>query len=115
MAAPGDQNLIDFSFNGGMTFAAPLPGRDNDQAGIDFGVGHVSGRAAGLDQDQGLSRRGTETLFELTYQAQVTPWLQLQPDLQYVINPGAGLANPDDNLKRLQNEFVAGLRAITTF
>ncbi len=115
MAAPDTQNLIDFSFNGGVTIAAPLPGRDNDEAGLDIGVGHVSSRAAGLDRDQGLIVRGTETLLELTYQAALTPWLQLQPDVQYVINPGAGLSNPDHNSSRLQNELVAGVRAITTF
>jgi len=115
MAAPDTQNLIDFSFNGGVTIAAPLPGRDNDQAGLDIGVGHVSSRVAGLDRDQGLIVRGTETLLELTYQAALTPWLQLQPDIQYVINPGAGLSNPNDNSSRLHDELVAGVRAITTF
>jgi porin len=115
MGAPDDQNLIDFSLNGGFTLAAPLPGRDNDQAGIDLGIGRVSSRAAGLDRDHATIARGVETLVELTYQAQVTPWLQLQPDLQFVINPGAGLMNPDDDSRQLRNEFVAGIRAITTF
>jgi porin len=115
MAAPDDRNLIDFSVNGGVTLAAPLPGRDNDQAGLDFGLGQVSRRAADLDRDGGLPARGTEELLELTYQAQATPWLQLQPDIQYVINPGAGVANPDDDTARLGNELMAGIRAITTF
>jgi porin len=115
MAAPDAQNLIGFSFNGGFTLAAPLPGRDDDQAGIDAGVGRVSSRSAGLDRDQGTMVRGGETLVEMTYQAQVTPWLQLQPDLQYVVDPGAGLVNPDNNMRRLRNEFVAGVRAVTTF
>ena len=121
MGAPGAQNLISFSFNGGVTMTAPLPGRDNDQAGIDIGVAKVSGQAAGLDRDTGFFTgtpypvRGTEELIELTYQAQVTPWLQLQPDLQYVVNPGAGVQDPDDPTHLLRNEFVAGIRAITTF
>lgn len=115
MGAPDDHNLIDFSFNGGVTYAAPLPGRDNDQAGLDLGIGRVSSRAAALDRDQGTIARGVETLLELTYQAQVTPWLQLQPDLQYVINPGAGLLNPDNETSRLRNEIVAGVRAVSTF
>ncbi len=115
MVAPDDQNLIDFSFNGGVTLAAPLPGRDNDQAGIDAGMGHVSRRAAGLDQDERTIIRGTETLIELTYQAQAASWLQLQPDIQYIINPGGGLPNPYDEAQPLHDEFVAGVRAITTF
>jgi porin len=43
-----------------------------------------------------------ETTVELTYRAQVTPWLAVQPDLQYVINPGADPA--------LKNALVMGLR-----
>ena len=38
----------------------------------------------------GAPSQGSETVLEATYQAQVTGWLQVQPDFQYVINPGAG-------------------------
>jgi porin len=44
----------------------------------------------------------SETNIELTYRAEVTPWLTLQPDAQWVINPGADPA--------LKNAFVIGLR-----
>ncbi len=115
MGAPDTQNLIDFFFNGGVTLASPLPGRDNDQAGIDFGLGKVSSRAAGLDRDAGVTARGTEELIEVTYQAQVVPWLAVQPDVQYIVNPGAGVSDPDDPTHNLRNEFVAGVRAVTTF
>ncbi|HVE21662.1 MAG TPA: carbohydrate porin [Acidocella sp.] len=115
MGAPATQNLIDFSFNGGVTLAAPFPGRDNDQAGIDFGLGKVSGRAASLDCDEGVTVQGTEALIELTYQAQVTPWLILQPDLQYVVNPGGGVLDPADPTHNLRNELVVGTRAVVTF
>jgi porin len=121
MGAPDDQNLIDFSFNGGVTMTAPLPGRDNDQAGIDIGVGKVSNRTSDLDRDFAVFSnspypiRGTETLIELTYQAQVTPWLIMQPDLQYVFNPGGGVQDPNDSSEKLHNELIAGLRAIVTF
>jgi porin len=115
MGAPGDQNLIDFSFNGGVTMTAPLSGRDNDSAGLDMGLGQVSHRARNLDRDAGLPVRGTEALIELTYQAQITPWLILQPDLQYVVNPGGGLIDPGDPPSRLHNELIAGLRAVVTF
>lgn len=38
----------------------------------------------------------TEALVELTYRAQVTRWLVLQPDPQCVINPGGGMQGPND-------------------
>ncbi|HYP64689.1 MAG TPA: carbohydrate porin [Acidocella sp.] len=115
MGAPSVQNLVTFFFNGGVTMAAPFPGRDNDQAGIDFGIGKVSSRAADLDEASGAPRRGTEELFELTYQAQVFPWLVAQPDIQYVIDPGAGALNPNDPTRKLDNELVIGARVVTTF
>lgn len=100
MGAPANENLIDLAFNGGLTLTAPLPGRDADQAGINLGLGHVSSR---------IPQRGTETLLELTYQAQLTPWLSLQPDIQYILNPGANAS------QSLANEFVTGIRATTSF
>ena len=115
MGAPGGQNLIDFFFNGGVTLTAPLPGRDNDQAGIDFGIGRVSSQAADFDRDSGAPAQTTEELIELTYQAQVTGWLTVQPDLQYVINPGGGVLDPNDPTHKLRNEFIAGARAVLTF
>jgi carbohydrate-selective porin OprB len=39
----------------------------------------------------------------------------LQPDLQYIINPGAGILNNISSLGRVHNELVAGMRAVTTF
>ena len=115
MGAPDTQNFIDFFFNGGVTMAAPLPGRDNDQAGIDFGLGKVSSRTAGLDMDSGAPRQTTEELIELTYQAQVLPWLVVQPDVQYTINPGGGVIDPNDPTHNIRNELVVGARVVTTF
>jgi len=115
MGAPSTQNFISFFFNGGVTVAAPIPGRDNDTAGLDFGIGKVSSRAAGLDVDSGLPRQNTEELFELTYQAAVTPWLNVQPDIQYVVNPGGGVLDPNDGTHNLRNELVIGARMSTTF
>jgi porin len=121
MGAPSDRNLISFSANGGLTLADPLPGREHDTVGIDVGVAQVSERAADLDRATGFYTgaytpvRGTETLIELTYQAQVTPWLQVQPDLQFVFNPGGGVANPDAPSKRLSNAVVVGVRTTAQF
>jgi porin len=121
MGAPGDRNLIDFSANLGLTFKGLLPGRDNDTAGIGFGLAKVSGRASDLDRDQRnftgtpVPIRSTEEIVELTYQYQVTPWWQLQPDFQYVFNPGAGIVNPSNPAVRLKDEAIMGLRTTITF
>ena len=125
MGAPPDRNLISFSANFGLTLTDPLPGRPNDTAGIDIGIGQISGDLINRERaqadfsqarpDQSAPIQGTETLIELTYQAQLTPWLQLQPDLQYIRNPGGGIANPAAPRQRLQNEWVVGVRTNLTF
>ncbi len=120
MGAPADRNLISFSANGGLTLSDPFPGRDNDTAGIGFGVAKLSGAVAALDQDTGFFTasaypvQGTEAFIELTYQMQITPWWQLQPDFQYVIAPGGGVPDPLDPSRRVGNEVVLGLRTVIT-
>jgi porin len=59
--------------------------------------------------------RGSETVVEATYQYQVNPWLQLQPDVQYVMNPGGGIANPNNPTQTIKNELILGVRANITF
>ena len=121
MAAPPDRNLISFSVNGGVTLAAPFAGRDNDTVGLGFGLAKVSGNAAALDRDTAAFSgtpypvRGTETFIELTYQCQIAPWWQVQPDVQYVFAPGGGIENPLNPPQRIGNEAVLGLRTVVTF
>lgn len=115
MGAPSNQNLVDFGGNGGVTLTAPLPGRDNDQVGLDIGFAKLSSRAASSAALAAGRRPHLETLFEATYQAQATPWLVVQPDLQYVINPGGGITDPNDPTHKLKNELVVGARAVVTF
>ncbi len=120
LSAPTSQNVVDFSVNGGITLTAPLEGRDDDTFGLGFGYAHVSNQARAYDRD--VARlggdttpvRSSETFIEATYQAQVTPWLQVQPDVQYVIHPGGGIANPYTG-KRVANEWVFGARTNITF
>ncbi|MEE1563177.1 MAG: carbohydrate porin, partial [Alphaproteobacteria bacterium] len=83
-----------------------FPGRDEDRLGAAIGVG-INGdpfkTANSVTQDEEIN-------LEFTYHAPILPWLALQPDLQYVINPGAG-ANGD-----LGDAVVLGLRfEITPF
>jgi porin len=121
MGAPGDRNLIEFSVNGGVTLKAPLPGRDNDTAGLGFGVTQVGSAITGLDEDTALFSgtptpvRSTETFIEATYQYQVAPWWVLQPDFQYTFRPGGGIPDPNNPTALLGNEAVFGLRSVVTF
>jgi porin len=117
-----DRNLVTFSLNAGMTFHEPFLHRDDDTFGIGMGYAKVSGAAAALDKATAAYNPGTftptrggETYLEITYQYQVTPWCQVQPDIQYVFNPGGGIANPNAPAKRVGNELILGLRTNILF
>ncbi len=122
MGAPPDENFISLGLNAGLTLKDPIEGRDDDTAGIGMGFAKVSDRTADADRDVALFSGGTpsfvrssETFVEATYQIQVFPWWQVQPDFQYIFNPGGGIANPNDPLHKIGNEAVLGVRTNITF
>jgi len=117
-----DRNLISFSVDAGLTVHEPIVGRSDDTFGLGMGLGRVSNSARDYDRNQEIFNptvytpvRGTETFIEATYQIQATKWWQIQPDIQYIFNPGAGLANPNDPTQKIKNELVIGLRTNITF
>ena len=121
MGAPGDRNLVNFYLDAGLTYKGLVPGRDGDTLGLAVGFARVSDTASKLDSDIALSQGGGypvrrhETVLELTYQAQVAPWLQVQPTAQYVFNPLGGVPDPANPAHRLRDALVLGLRAGVTF
>jgi len=115
MGAPDDRSLVTYSVNTGLTYHGPF-GRDSDTAGLGLGYAKVSDDTRDLQADQGSAiRQGGETFLEATYQYAVAPWWSLQPDLQYVFNPGAGVAEPYNANKRVGDETVIGLRTTLAF
>ncbi|MBL4890081.1 MAG: carbohydrate porin [Candidatus Lindowbacteria bacterium] len=86
--APDDRNEISNYVGLGINYLGLIPGRDDDTFGIGFA-------RAGISDKLQPGRDDAETTWELTYQAQITPWLYLQPDLQLIQNTGADPANRD--------------------
>ncbi|WP_321870486.1 carbohydrate porin [Burkholderia ubonensis] len=121
MGAPGDRNVVDLAVNAGVTLKAPFAGRDNDVAGLAVGYAKVGSHARALDGDTGVYTtpgypvRRAETVVEATYQYQVTPWWQLQADLQHFFRPSGGIPNPNAAGARIGDETVVGVRTTITF
>lgn len=91
-AAPQKTSSVGFIAQSGLVYAGPFPGRNSDSAGLAFGWDQESaGEAATLAG----SNRGLEMIFEASYQAQISPWLAVQPDLQYILQPGGSTAIPN--------------------
>jgi len=104
---PADRNFVNFYFDTGLSYKGLIPTRDNDTVGIGFGYAQLSNGARNGLRDEGASPTGAEMVIEFTYQAEITPWLIVQPDLQYIINPGGATD--------LNNALVIGGRAAITF
>ena len=74
--------------------------RDEDTFGLGYYYLSMSDDMAdflGLGSEQGI---------ELFYNIEVTPWLHITPDFQYIIDPGGGLAD---------DAYVFGIRTQMSF
>ena len=92
----GDPRVNRFAYytGGGLTFAALIPGRNQDQLGIAVAAAHNGTPFIKAQRNQGMREQRSEVTFELTYLAQFGSHLAVQPDLQFVINP-----NTDPKIK----------------
>lgn len=121
MGAPGDRNLVNFYADAGITWKGLIPGRSSDTAGLAFGIARISDTASELDSDiahftgQPYPIRRQESVLELTYQVQIAPWWQVQPDAQYLFALNGGVPNPLNPAKRLGDAAVFGIRTNVTF
>jgi porin len=115
MGGPRDRNLVNWFVEGGMNWLAPFKQRPDDTFGVAFSYIGISPAARGFSDDLVAFGRATsnyastETVLEMTYQAPLGDWLTLQPDLQYVIHPNAGIPN-NFGPGPLSNALVLGMR-----
>jgi len=122
-AAPGDRNLVSSYVDAGVILKGVMPQRRADLIGLAFARSGISHAASGFDEDingllgGGFPVRDAETVIELTYQAMLTPWWTLQPDVQYVIHPGGNSPNPEAaaGYPPIPDALVLGLRSTIKF
>ena len=118
-AAPSDRNLIDFYADGGVNVSGMIASRPDDAFGVAIAYARIGRAAVGLDQDRvaldpaNIAVRSSEFLLEATYSAQIVAGWTLQPNVQYVIRPNGGAADPNMPTRPLRNAAIVGLR--TTF
>ncbi len=94
-------NPAAWSLAGGVEWQGPIDGRPQDTAGFGFGLVRFSDEAT-------VVREPYECALEAFYLLQLTPWLAIQPDLQFVIDPGGGAVASSD-------AFVGILRVTVNF
>lgn len=98
-----DRSEVDWYLDAGLV----APGfRDIDRIGLGFSHSHFGGDFVSAQKRAGSPVTHSESVIELTYRAQLTPWFTLEPDFQYVLDPQDADAS---------DAFVAGLRAQIAF
>lgn len=100
--ASGRVNPIETYLGGGLVYTGLFEGRDQDRLGLAFNTGF-----AGKEYLRSGAYDGHETALELTYAFNLNDNLSLQPEVQYILNPGFDAS--------LDNSLVLGLRAVATF
>lgn len=95
--ANDDINQFSHYLGYGLVYTGPFAGRDDDQVGL-----AVANAYNGDKYKQLAGADDKETVIELSYHAPLTHWLAVQPDVQYIINPGTDPA--------VEDALVAGVR-----
>ena len=88
--ANGELNPLDRYIGAGLLMSGFVPRRPHDQIGISIAMVRC-----GADYRADANAESHETALEFTYVLPIADRLQIQPDLQYILNPGAdpGLEN----------------------
>jgi porin len=100
--ASKDVHQSDWTGSLGLRYHGLFDGRDDDIAGIAITVNHAGDKYRAANNAD-----SSETDVEISYRAQIRPWLALQPTVQYIRNPNMDPAIP--------NVWVVGARAEISF
>ena len=120
MVGPDDRNRESVYLEGGFNWKG-LFGRPTDTAGIAVAYAQTSDSVRRFGAESiaatgaGIPNKAHETVIEATYYYQIAPWFSIQPDVQYVINPGASLDQTDRAAKALSDTLTFGVRSRIDF
>jgi porin len=103
----GDTTPFNGGWQAGLLLNHVLPGRPNSMLSLGAYQGRLNLKQRDNLRADGLEVASSETGFELTASDQLTSWLRIQPDLQFIHNPSADRARND--------AWVTALRLAATF
>ncbi len=102
-----DVYQADWSGSLGLIYQGLFDGRDEDAAGIAVTTCHASSKYRDAQLALGNASDSSETVVEITYRAQLKPWMSVQPMVQRIFNP-----NMDATLR---DALVVGVRLEVVF
>jgi porin len=105
--ANGAVNQFNYAWSAGLVYTGAFAGRDEGKLGLGITGAHNGSGYKAAALTAGTPADSAETTLELTYSDKITPWLWVQPDIQYIINPGTD--------KTLDNALVIASRFTINF
>jgi len=103
-------------YGAGVVLYQPFAGRPRDTVALGYGRAVPNPRSRDVLEDAAFNAGlpfpdidSAEQLIELSYGYQATPWLNLRPDVQYIIEPGAFSG------KDIDNALIFGLQVKASF
>ncbi len=120
IGAPEDRSFIDMYWEAGLTFTGLIASRPDDVLGIGYahtGLSNdASARQIKVDPTQQVIL-DYEGLLEVSYMAQIVPGFTIQPDFQYLWNPGGNVAldDSDPSSPPVKDAAVFGLRSTINY
>jgi len=105
--------VLDKQVTLGMFDSGIIGWRPKDKLGVAIGGTHVNSRVAAGERLQDLLGedavpiQSSEYVGEVFYAAELAPWIELRPNVQYVRHPGGTSQNTDD--------VIVGLRLAATY
>ena len=118
--SPPDRNTIDLYADGGVAVTGALRGRPDDMIGLGLAIARISPALRALARDDqrlaGLAgvQPDFEAVVELSYQLRLGGNMSVQPNVQYVIHPGARLPSPGVGVATA-DALLVGLRTAARF
>lgn len=107
LLAPSDRSQMPLFVSGGLVYHGLLPARAKDVTAFGFVYGGFSGDLREMQGQLGAPQQRYETVLELTHRIQMNEWFYIQPDVQYIINPGGA--------RQYSNALVFGAQVGITF
>lgn len=104
---PTDRNMFPFYGEMGLTDEGLIQNRPLDTLGVAYLYGKFGSDYANYQVGLGNLRQSYESAFELNYKIQMTSWGYLEPDFQWVQNPGGA--------DQYHDAWVAGLQGGVVF
>jgi len=116
--SPEDRSAMPYYGEVGLTWKGMVKTRDDDVAGLAVAYGKMSPALSARDRDalslasNATAVRDYEMVIETLYRAQMTPWLTMVPNVQYIAHPGGGVGMANAPETRIPDATVLGLRAV---